>query len=47
MLDWFGREKAKSMMVNVAVGNEDAFKFYKQWGFYPRVTALVRIKKNK
>ena len=45
VLDWFEREHAKSMMVNVAVGNEDAFKFYRQWGFYPRVTALVR--KNK
>ena len=42
MIDWFGREKAESMMVNVAVGNEDAFGFYRQWGFYPRVTALVR-----
>lgn len=45
VLDWFRREHAKSMMVNVAVGNEDAFKFYEQWGFYPRVTALVL--KNK
>jgi diamine N-acetyltransferase len=45
VLYWFEREHAKSIMVNVAVGNEDAFKFYEQWGFYPRVTALVR--KNK
>jgi hypothetical protein len=28
--------------VNVAVGNEKAFEFYRQWGFFPRVTALVR-----
>lgn len=41
---WFDREKAKSVMVNVAVGNEDAFEFYRQWRFYPRVTALVRKK---
>ena len=44
VLDRFERERAKSIMVNVAVGNEDAFTFYRQWGFYPRVTALVRIK---
>jgi ribosomal protein S18 acetylase RimI-like enzyme len=42
LLKWFEREKAKSMMVNVAVGNEHAFEFYRRWGFYPRVTALVR-----
>ncbi|HMD67887.1 MAG TPA: GNAT family N-acetyltransferase [Chitinivibrionales bacterium] len=44
MLIWFGRKKVKSASVNVAVGNESAFKFYEQWGFYPRVTALVRKK---
>jgi ribosomal protein S18 acetylase RimI-like enzyme len=45
VLEWFEHEKAKSMMVNVAIGNEHAFEFYRQWGFYPRVTTLVR--KNK
>ena len=44
MLNWFGRKKVKSASVNVAVGNESAFKFYEQWGFYPRVTSLVRKK---
>jgi ribosomal protein S18 acetylase RimI-like enzyme len=41
---WLDRKKVKSSSVNVAVGNESAFGFYKQWGFYPRVTALVRKK---
>ncbi len=45
VLAWFDRENAVSASVNVAVGNESAFGFYKQWGFYPRVTALVRKKK--
>ena len=43
---WFERKKAISASVNVAVGNESAFEFYRQWGFYPRVTSLVRKKKN-
>jgi diamine N-acetyltransferase len=42
LLAWFKKEKVKSAMVNVAVGNESAFEFYRQWGFYPRVTALVQ-----
>jgi diamine N-acetyltransferase len=41
---WFRRKKVKLASVNVAVGNESAFKFYQQWGFYPRVTALVQRK---
>jgi|WetSurMetagenome_2_1015567.scaffolds.fasta_scaffold00249_11 diamine N-acetyltransferase len=44
ILAWFRAKKVKSSSVNVAVGNETAFKFYGQWGFYPRVTALVRKK---
>ncbi|HUI92430.1 MAG TPA: GNAT family N-acetyltransferase [Chitinivibrionales bacterium] len=47
VIDWFEAKRVKSMMVNVAVGNENAFKFYEQWGFYPRVTALVRKNKKK
>jgi diamine N-acetyltransferase len=42
---WFDRKKAESTSVNVAIGNESAFRFYRQWGFYPRVTSLVRKKK--
>jgi ribosomal protein S18 acetylase RimI-like enzyme len=45
MLAWFGKKKVISTVVNVAVGNEGAFTFYEQWGFYPRVTALMRKKK--
>ncbi len=42
ILRWFDAQKVGSASVNVAVGNESAFRFYEQWGFYPRVTALVR-----
>lgn len=42
ILLWFDAENVTSASVNVAVGNESAFRFYEQWGFYPRVTALVR-----
>jgi diamine N-acetyltransferase len=42
MLAWFKKEHARSELVNVAVGNEGAFGFYRQWGFFPRTTALVR-----
>jgi ribosomal protein S18 acetylase RimI-like enzyme len=46
ILSWFDRKKAESTSVNVAIGNESAFRFYRQWGFYPRVTSLVRKKKT-
>jgi ribosomal protein S18 acetylase RimI-like enzyme len=42
MLSWFSREKAKSASVNVAVGNEGIFRLYERFGFYPRVTTLVK-----
>ncbi len=42
ILKWFDTENVTSASVNVAVGNESAFRFYEQWGFYPWVTALVR-----
>jgi ribosomal protein S18 acetylase RimI-like enzyme len=45
IMAWFDRKKAESTSVNVAIGNESAFRFYRQWGFYPRVTSLVRKKK--
>jgi ribosomal protein S18 acetylase RimI-like enzyme len=44
---WLRRKRVKSASVNVAVGNESAFKFYRQWGFYPRVTALVQRKRGR
>jgi diamine N-acetyltransferase len=46
ILAWFDRERTVSASVNVAVGNESAFRFYEQWGFYPRVTVLVRKEKQ-
>jgi ribosomal protein S18 acetylase RimI-like enzyme len=45
IMAWFDRKKAESTSVNVAIGNESAFRFYRQWGFYPRVTSLLRKKK--
>jgi ribosomal protein S18 acetylase RimI-like enzyme len=47
IMAWFEKKKVKSTSVNVAVGNESAFEFYRHWGFYPRVTSLVRRKKKK
>jgi len=44
---WFERKKVKSISVNVAVGNESAFEFYRHWGFYPHVTSLVRRRNKK
>lgn len=44
---WFRRKKVKSASVNVAVGNESAFRFYRQFGFYPRVTSLVQKSRNR
>jgi GNAT superfamily N-acetyltransferase len=42
LVDWMDKEKVVSKSVPVAVGNEEAYNFYKQWGFYPRVTTLVQ-----
>jgi ribosomal protein S18 acetylase RimI-like enzyme len=42
-LDWLGQQKVSSKVIEVAVGNEDAFKFYGRFGFFPRVTTLKQI----
>jgi ribosomal protein S18 acetylase RimI-like enzyme len=47
IITWFEKKKVKSTSVNVAIGNESAFEFYRKWGFHPRVTSLVRRKKKK
>jgi ribosomal protein S18 acetylase RimI-like enzyme len=31
----------QSLTVNVAIGNESTFAFYRRFGFLPRVTSLV------
>ncbi len=45
-MDWFEKKKADSVSVNVAIGNESALRFYRQWNFFPRVTSLVRRKEE-
>ena len=42
MIAWFERHHPESITVNAAVGNESVFAFYRRFGFFPRVTTLVR-----
>jgi ribosomal protein S18 acetylase RimI-like enzyme len=42
MIAWFERHRVASITVNVALGNESAFAFYRRFGFFPRVTTLVK-----
>ena len=39
-LDWLKVKGAKKTIVSVAVGNEQAYIFYEQFGFFPRRTLL-------
>jgi ribosomal protein S18 acetylase RimI-like enzyme len=39
-LQWLNSKGAKKKIVSVATGNEQAYVFYKQFGFYPRRTLL-------
>ena len=39
-LDWFDEQGVTSKVIDVAVGNERALKFYARFGFFPRVTRL-------
>jgi GNAT superfamily N-acetyltransferase len=42
MIAWFERHRPESIMVNVALGNESVSAFYRRFGFFPRLTTLVR-----
>ena len=42
-LDWLDARNAHTKLIDVAVGNEDAIKFYERFDFYPKV---VTLKKN-
>jgi ribosomal protein S18 acetylase RimI-like enzyme len=33
----------KKMILGVAIGNEDVYRFYEKYNFYPRTTILERI----
>ena len=39
-LHWLNDQGVTSKVIDVAVGNERAFKFYARFGFFPRVTKL-------
>ena len=39
-LAWLESQHSESKVIDVAVGNEDAYQFYAKFGFYPRVTTL-------
>jgi ribosomal protein S18 acetylase RimI-like enzyme len=39
-LAWLVEGKVNSMVVDVAVGNEEVYNFYAQYGFHPRISRL-------
>ena len=41
-LAWLSGSGCGAIIVEVAEGNEEAFGFYRRFGFYPRMTTLVR-----
>ncbi len=43
-LAWMDKKGVTTKIVEVAVGNEQAFGFYSRYGFYPRKTLLKQIK---
>ncbi len=43
-LEWLKAKGSKKNIVSVAVGNEMAYVFYEQFGFYPRRTLLEQKK---
>jgi ribosomal protein S18 acetylase RimI-like enzyme len=43
-LEWMDKKKVAAKIVEVSVGNEQAFGFYSRFGFYPRKTLLKQIK---
>ena len=45
-LAWMDKKGAESKIVEVAAGNEQAFSFYRRFGFVPRETVLKQVKKR-
>ncbi len=39
-LDWMDENKVDRRQLGVAYGNEETFRFYEKFGFYPKVTIL-------
>ena len=46
-LDWLDSMKVHTRLIDVAVGNERAYKFYARFGFYPRVVTLKQRLKDE
>ena len=46
-LNWLKVKGAKKNIVSIAVGNEQAYVFYEQFGFFPRRTMLEQKKAAK
>ena len=45
-LDWMNNKQAKTMVLEVAVGNEAVLSFYSHYDFYPRTIILQKVKHN-
>jgi GNAT superfamily N-acetyltransferase len=45
-LAWMDEKGAVTKIVEVSVGNEQAFGFYANYGFYPRKTMLEQVRKH-
>ena len=41
-LQWFAENQISKIELIVATGNEDVYKFYQKFGFYPRSTKLIK-----
>lgn len=44
-LDWLNSYNAETIKIQVAAGNEEVFKFYEKFNFYPKYTMLFQVKK--
>jgi diamine N-acetyltransferase len=45
-LAWLSEAGCDEISIRVAEGNEETFRFYRRFGFYPRMTILVRKEKG-
>lgn len=46
-LEWLNSNKAKTIIIGVAEGNEDVLEFYQRYGFYKRRIILEQISKRE
>jgi diamine N-acetyltransferase len=45
-LNWMKELSVTRLLVQVMVGNEEVYPFYKKYGFLPRTTIMMRIDEN-